>query len=56
MIRPTVLTDEGIVGTWSIRRGHGEPRIEVVPFARTTAATRAAVDREVRAVTRFLGS
>jgi Winged helix DNA-binding domain len=56
MIRPTVLTDEGIVGTWSVRRGRGEPRIEVVPFARTTAATRAAVDREVRAVTRFLGS
>ena len=56
MIRPTILTDEGIVGTWSVRRDRGEPRIEVVPFTRLTAATRAAVDREVRAVTRFLGS
>jgi hypothetical protein len=56
MIRPTMLADEGIVGTWSVRRDRGELRIEVAPFGRMSAATRSAVDREAGAVTRFLGS
>jgi hypothetical protein len=51
-----VLADEGVVGTWSVRRDRGELQIQVAPFGWLATATRAAVDREAGAVARFLGS
>jgi hypothetical protein len=50
MIRPTVLADPGVVGTWSIRRG----QIEVAPFAALDAEIRLGIERETSAVERFL--
>ena len=53
MIRPTVLTDEGIAGTWVLRRERdGTPRVEVHPFGRLRSAVRTDLEREVRAVER----
>lgn len=51
MIRPTVLTDDGIVATWSIRRGG----VEVAPFGSLGTETQREIDREASAVERFLG-
>jgi hypothetical protein len=57
MIRPTVLTDEGVVGTWTLRRERdGTVRVGVEPFGRLGSGVRDDLDREVRAVTRFLGA
>jgi hypothetical protein len=57
MIRPTVLTDDGVVGTWRLRRERDAAvRVEVEPFGRLGSGVRDDLDREVRAVTRFLGS
>jgi hypothetical protein len=57
MIRPTVLTDDGVVGTWKLRRERNEAvRVEVEPFGRLGLGVREDLDREVRAVRRFLGS
>jgi hypothetical protein len=56
MIRPTVLTDGGVVGTWTLRRERdGTPRVEVDPFGRLAPGVREGLDREVRAVARFVG-
>ena len=55
MIRPTVLTDEGIVGTWSPRRDGGDARIEVTPFGALPAATRAAIEGEAERASRMQG-
>jgi hypothetical protein len=55
MIRPTILTDDGVVGTWAMRRERdGTPRVEVDPFGRLATGVRQGLDREVRAVTRFV--
>jgi hypothetical protein len=57
MIRPTILTDDGVVGTWSLRRDRDRtPRVEVDPFARLRPGVRDDLDREVRSVARFIGS
>jgi hypothetical protein len=50
MIRPTILSDEGVVGTWALRRGD----VEVAPFGSLGPETRREVDRERSAVRRFL--
>ena len=50
MIRPTVLTDDGIVATWTIRRGD----VEVAPFDSLGAGVGREVDREASAIERFL--
>jgi len=56
MIRPTILTDDGVVGTWSLRRDRGRsPRVEADPFGRFLPGVRDAIDREVRSVARFFG-
>ena len=57
MIRPTILTDDGVVGTWSLRRERDRtPRVEVDPFGRLVPGVRDDLDREVRSVARFFGS
>jgi hypothetical protein len=57
MIRPTVLTDDGVVGTWALRREReGTPRVEVEPFGRLATDVRDDLEREVRSVARFFGS
>ena len=48
LIRPTVLSDGEVVGTWSVRAG-------VEAFRRLTAEERAGVDLELADVERFLG-
>ncbi len=57
MIRPTLLTDDGVVGTWSMHReGDRAPRVEVDPFGRLRSGVRDSIDREVRSIARFFGS
>ena len=57
MVRPTLLTDDGVVGTWSLRRERDRtPRIEVDPFGRLAPGVREGLDREVRSIARFMGS
>jgi hypothetical protein len=57
MIRPTILTDDGVVGTWSLRRERDRvPRVDVDPFGRLRRDVGGAIDREVGSVTRFIGS
>jgi hypothetical protein len=48
LIRPTVLSDGEVVGTWSSRAG-------VVPFRELTAEELSGVERELDDVVRFLG-
>jgi hypothetical protein len=55
MIRPTILTDDGVVGTWTIHRERDQaPRVDVGPFGRLAAGVRDGLDREALAVTRFV--
>jgi hypothetical protein len=56
MILPTVLTDDGVVGTWKLRRERDAVRVEIEPFGKLGPGVRDDLDREARAVTRFLGS
>jgi hypothetical protein len=53
MIRPTVLVDGGVVGTWALDRARDA--VTVTPFAPLSAGTRRSVDGEVADVGRFLG-
>lgn len=48
LIRPTVLSDGEVVGTWALRKG-------VDAFRRLTAEEQSAVERELEDVERFLG-
>lgn len=57
MIRPTLLTDDGVAGTWALRRDRdGASRVEVAPFGRLLPGVRSELEREVRAVERFVAS
>jgi hypothetical protein len=57
MIRPSILADDGVVGTWTFRRERdGTVRVQVEPFGRLGSELRDDLDREIRAVTRFLRS
>ena len=51
MIRPTILTDDGVVATWSLRRREGVVEVDVEPFRRPEPGGTAP---EVAAVRRFL--
>jgi hypothetical protein len=57
MIRSTILADDGVVGTWSMHHERdGTPRVEVDPFGWLAPGVRQGLDREARAVTRFVVS
>jgi winged helix DNA-binding protein len=55
LIRPTMLADGRVVGTWAYRRQRNADRIEVDPVRRLGPEDVAAVGREVLDVGRFLG-
>ena len=52
MIRPTVLVDGQVVGTWALERARG--RLTIRPFEPLTAAVRRGLDAELADVGRFL--
>jgi hypothetical protein len=52
MIRPTVLVDGQVMGTWALERAKG--RVTISPFAPLTAAVRRAVDAELADLSRYL--
>lgn len=52
VLRPTVLVDGRVVGTWS--RGSGGKAITVDPFSPLTGHVQAETEREAAAITRFL--
>ncbi len=51
MIRPTLLTDRGVIGTWSLERRR---EVTVAPFGRVPSDIRPALERERADVARFL--
>jgi hypothetical protein len=53
MIRPSVLLDGRVVGSWALDRANG--RIAVTPFGAWAAAVRRGVEAEIADVGRFLG-
>jgi hypothetical protein len=53
MIRPTVLVDGQVVGTWALERAKG--RVTISPFEPLEPAVRRAVDAELADLERFLG-
>ena len=52
MIRPVVLLDGRVIGTWALARAKG--RVTVTPFARPTRAVRTGIEAEVADLARFL--
>jgi len=56
IIRPVVVSDGSVVGTWAYRRRGRSHTVEVDPFRPFTPAERSAVVAEVADVGRFLGS
>lgn len=55
MIRPTVLLDGHVVGTWRLSRRRAGADIEVTPFSEMPAKAQACVDAEIEDIARFLG-
>lgn len=53
MIRPTVLVDGQVVGTWSLERAKG--RVRVRPFAPLAKAVRRGLDAELAELCRYFG-
>ena len=53
VIRPTLLVDGRVVGTWALDRRTGQ--VTVSPFGRLTPATRQAAEAEAADLGRFLG-
>jgi Winged helix DNA-binding domain len=53
MIRPTILVDGEVVGTWALERAKG--RVAISPFLPLTARVRSAVDAELADLSRYLG-
>jgi hypothetical protein len=51
MIRPTVLVDGRVVGTWSLDRPRG--RVDLAPFEPLSAAVRSGVDAELADLSRY---
>jgi Winged helix DNA-binding domain len=55
LLKPIVVADGRVIGTWRHRREGSTVGIEVSAFERITPAERSALDRETRDVGRFLG-
>jgi hypothetical protein len=55
IIRPTVLLDGRVVGSWRLVRGARRATVEVQPFTALPRSARSAVDAEVDDIARFLG-
>jgi hypothetical protein len=53
MIRPTIVVDGQVVGTWSMQRAKGT--VTLAPFAALSATQRRGVSAEVEDLSRFLG-
>ena len=56
LIKPIVVADGRVIGTWRHRREGSTVRIEVSAFRRLTRQHRTALEREARDVGRFLGT
>lgn len=56
LIRPVVLADGEVVGTWAYRRGQRPPHVVVAPFRPLGPRAMAALERESADVGRFLGT
>jgi hypothetical protein len=54
-IRPAVLVDGRVVGTWRQRRAGGRLAVVVEPFGRLAGGVRPALETEAADVGRFLG-
>jgi winged helix DNA-binding protein len=55
MLLPSVMRDGVAVGLWRLRRTSGRASVEIRPFQRLDAATRARIDEEIEDVARFEG-
>jgi hypothetical protein len=55
-VRPTVLVDGQVAGTWRLDRSSARDRLTVTPFGPLTAATVDALAIEATDVGRFLGT
>jgi hypothetical protein len=55
MIRPSVLLDGRVIGTWRLIRKPRSATVEVSPFGTLTTKLRAAIDAEVEDVGDFIG-
>jgi uncharacterized protein YcaQ len=55
IIRPTLLVDGLVIGTWTTRRAKGRNQISIDAFAPLEADVRAALEDEVRDIGRFEG-
>lgn len=56
LIRPTVLADGQVIGTWAYRRSRCPDRVEVETFRPLRADETEALEREILDVSRFLGT
>ncbi len=56
LIKPTVLVDGRVVGTWAFRRSRRLPQLNVSAFAPLAGAHAQAVEAEAQDVGRFLGT
>lgn len=54
VIKPTILLDGRVIGTWRLTRSAPSPTVELTPFEPVTRATQRAIDAEIEDVTRFL--
>jgi hypothetical protein len=54
VIRPALLVDGRVVGTWRITRSKAGPAVAVAPFAALPTAVQPGLDAEIADVTRFL--
>ncbi|MDT4979361.1 MAG: hypothetical protein QOG07_1240 [Pseudonocardiales bacterium] len=55
VIRPTVLLDGRVIGTWRLVRKAESASVEVTPFGDLTKKVRAAIDAEIDDIGRFIG-
>jgi hypothetical protein len=56
ILRPSIVVDGAIAGTWSLRRRGGTVDVELEPFRPLDAGTRRALEAEAADVRRFEGT